>query len=179
MPSLTFGFLVCGYLPGLPIAFAIYFAISALQSQSCLASLISNENFWLAYLLVTPLIFGLLLDGIRHGIGIIYNTCPCLKTHLKFLEFFLWEKLTPEDLKKAAERHLLKEIYEQYSTHYHMFEFAYNLFLSNIISIIIIWFTPDHELNDYILILFILAMVGLSVGWVYKMETKILLNKWF
>jgi hypothetical protein len=156
LPSIQFNFLICSYLPGLPLALVVYFV--SIRSQ-LLATF--EVDYWVSYVVIAPLFFGLFLDAIRHGVASALSSV---------LPIF-WEPITPEKLKKFKTQYGESGsafLLDKLSILYYVFEFFFNLFLSLMAALFVcgIW-TKDIELKWFI-ISFTIALVSLLCAWVMK-----------
>jgi hypothetical protein len=190
-PSLAFGFIMCTYLPGIPITILLYhILIEGLFSG--FPELAFKNTFIVLYVAVSPLIFGLLFDAGRHSLehlnGYLSNRNGRISSQLKKGCVFWshWDHLPVEKLKIDYEEDFIRHIINIYAVQYHMYEFFYNLALSSPIALIffLIWKqAKDLKINqnDVHLSLFVIIIVILSVifGWVMNKQNKTLINEYF
>lgn len=172
MPQITFGFLICGYLPGVPLALAIYFCLVIPMLPLDIST---NTDYWTAYMLIAPLIFGLLLDGIRHGVALIFSDLPIFAK-------FLWKDMNVKKMKKGThgyEEAFFSRILETSSTYYHIFEFSINTALSSVFAWIVAGLFTGQWVKGFSAILISLTIISLLVAVAFKKDHDRLIKIWF
>lgn len=174
LPTINFGFLICSYLPGVPLAIVVYFYL-LLPKVDCVNNI--TEAYWTSYLVIVPLILGLLLDGFRHGSAWVASKSACL-------ERLIWEDLPPDKMKSGAhgyEIEYFKTILDSSSTYYHVYEFFYNFGISSGIAVLIVHIYGKNTGADRLAfwIFVILTMVALVSSWVFRSEQSKKIKKWF
>lgn len=95
IPQVQFGFLICSYFPGIPLALALY--VSSLNKDIGSAHLTP-------YLVISPFIIGLFIDALRHAAELLIR---CLQNDYKVRNEYLittdfWSKLPKRKLKKKV-----------------------------------------------------------------------------
>ena len=99
--------------------------------------------------ITSPLIFGLLLDGLRHGIARMF-----LKTE-KNIFWRHWKRFPKGCLLEYRDLYgkvFLSHIISIYTVQYHMYEFFHNLVLGNIMVLLYLawnYFTSNTSYPDY------------------------------
>ncbi|MFZ2170362.1 MAG: hypothetical protein WAW61_12075 [Methylococcaceae bacterium] len=173
MPNISIGFLVCAYLPGIPLSIAItlLFPCSILDVES---DKFKVEALAL-YLLFTPLLFGLLLDGVRHTVGLYLENKTNKDMPCKHLSILCWNRTEMFVLLKSDS--FKKVFYEEHMNYYHLYEFAINMSISCLsallVAILSYCFLHHFELPTLIIItisLLLLAIISGIAAYGYKGE---------
>ncbi|MGR3292722.1 MAG: hypothetical protein ACUZ9M_01740 [Candidatus Scalindua sp.] len=171
IPKIDFGFLICSYLPGVPIAVALY-----VTKLSSIINIDGGKTSTI-FLIVAPLICGLFLDAIRHTLGKI--SCKCM--HNKFG----WEPLPKESMKEnntdKYQEAFFSSILANTETNYHVYEFFGNSLLSCLFALLLFIFTGTTiaGMSTIYSILVILSILSLIGTWVFAHEQKENINKFF
>ncbi len=176
LPKLEFNILLWAFLPGVPFSLTLYLVI--IRYSEIIS--VNTEHIALissAYFLVTPLIIGLFIDGIRH-----------LLTPLHF--FPMWDHFSSDQAKidkgGNLENQYCDEFFSKicviYSLNFNMYEFFGNFFLSVFFSIVLLLFFISSPFNceiwHILLPVFILVLSSICMSTFAKMNIKNL-NKWF
>jgi hypothetical protein len=124
MPRISFNFLVCSYLPGLPLATIIYWL--ALRGHYDKGQ---NDYYFVLYFLIAPLFIGLFIDGFRHF----------LEETRKFERLF-WVYPSIDEIPRIVENRG-RESLEQYERTldklYPMYEHFWNTWISSAFTLFI------------------------------------------
>jgi len=176
MPTINFGFILCTYLPGVPITVILYITQIAqmLDKQPDAAF---KTSITVSYVIISPLIFGILIDALRHFLpyilrwlskpikGWLWN--PIKERLLKgkkqesintkqtkiCIFWSHWEHYLKTDLMACSGSYdsvFLKHIVNIYAVQYHMYEFFHNLVLSNMIVVLpYLYYMSNHSNNTY------------------------------
>ena len=64
MPTINFGFILCTYLPGIPITAILY--ITQISQMLDKQTDPFKTSITVSYVIISPLIFGILIDALRH-----------------------------------------------------------------------------------------------------------------
>lgn len=120
IPILEFRFLVCSYLPGVPLSLGIYFyLLYFLPSQLGLSISPGKQAFLIPYIVISPILIGLFIDGLRHGIEKI---AP------------IWEEVPLGNYTKKYDQVCLSYILARSEACFHMYEFFSNLAISFLLT---------------------------------------------
>jgi hypothetical protein len=172
IPKIDFGFLICSYLPGVPVAIALY--------ASVLNSIFNNGNgnnntISTTYLIIAPLMCGLFLDALRHMLSKIPITCMKNK--------FGWDDL-PRDC--MTEGTILKyqdaffaNILATINTYFHIYEFFGNFLLSCLIALILLFWFGNNIVPPIYYLLGIFSLFSLMGMWIFSSEQKKKISEWF
>lgn len=166
LPSIQFNFLICSYLPGLPLALAVYFVF--IRSPLLEAF---KVDYWVSYVVIAPLFFGLFLDAIRHGVAIVLSSV---------LPIF-WESIAPDKLKKFKTQYGESGsafLLDKLSILYYVFEFFFNLFLSLLAALFVFGVWKKDIGLKWLVIIFAIALVSLLSAWVMKKLQQILIGNY-
>ena len=146
LPYFDFRFLLCTYLPGVPLSGVIFFLFS-------LDELVNNLQ--LAYIIISPLIIGLLIDGFRHSIDSYEDPIE---------DILEWEEKNPNI------KFFINFFMARSAMIYHQYEFYKNFSISSIIAIFLIIIChiiirlecdQDKDLLTLILYIALLAFIAL------------------
>lgn len=143
--QLPFGYLICSYLPGIPLALAVFFFLPK-EIRTADAETI-GRYLVVAYILLSPLIIGLFVDGLRHLIelGIEKRLCrgktrqenpkrPCC---LLCCIYWPWRPEVERIAQKNADKpELLRTLLFYYNADYHLFEFFSNFAISTFVFLV-------------------------------------------
>ncbi len=119
IPGFEFRFFICTYLPGVPLSVALYYLI--IQDR------IRLDITW--YMIITPLIIGLFLDGVRHTVKYYFPEWRIFCQPI--------EKDDLNDLEKDYGQVFTSQLITDITTFYHVYEFFINFGLSCSISFIL------------------------------------------
>ncbi|MCK4603955.1 MAG: hypothetical protein KAU41_04560 [Deltaproteobacteria bacterium] len=156
LPSIQFNFLICSYLPGLPLALAVYFV--SIRSPLLVAF---EVDYWVSYVVIAPLFFGLFLDAIRHGVASALS---------RVLHIF-WEPITPVKLKKFKTQYGESGsafLLDKLSILYYVFEFFFNLFLSLVATLFVLCVWKKDLEVEWVVGIILIALLSLLCAWVMK-----------
>lgn len=190
IPGFGFGYVICAYLPGIPLTLALYAKCHSQIDNSVLA----------ASFVVAPLIFGLFMDAFRHGLGFLADwffkkvnsaykeNRGCLHS---FIDKVRWH-LPPTKIMlrrngcNQYKDNCLTFIANISGTFYHMYEFFGNFCLSCILSIFVLWsswpsFCGESDLkmkSSVINYLIILSVLSLLANFVFSFEQQFYNKYW-
>ena len=112
MPTFEFRYLICSYLPGFPLSLAIYF--SFLEPRL--------KDHWILYIVISPLVAGLFVDGIRHAIELIKP---------------FWKDVSLLEVPRKCDDLSLSYILSKSEVYFHMYEFFSNFAISLLLALIV------------------------------------------
>jgi hypothetical protein len=195
LPSINFGFLICTYLPGIPITVILYITqiVQMLEPEK---DQIYRNTIIIFYVIISPLIFGLLLDALRHSLPVIYgwlfnpkeqeNENPDQKKICIFWshrEHYRRKYL--DKLEDSYNVQFLKHIINIYAVQYHMYEFFHNLALSNFLVTLpylaVMYFTSDKGYPKYgrlFWIVFGISLLSIFFGIIMNKENQELIDEY-
>ena len=170
IPKIDFGFLICSYLPGVPIAVALYVC----QLRSVIND--GDSSNGTMFLVLAPIICGLFLDAIRHTLGKI----PFKWMH----KIFGWELLPIDHMKMKNSKYLeafFSSILSITATYYHLYEFFGNFLLSCLFAFPFFLLTDTAPAGKTTIYYFlaILSVLSLMGMWVFANEQKKNITHWF
>ena len=124
MPDIRFTFLVCSYLPGLPIATILYWLFLGGSYGN------GQNDYFVLYFLVAPLLIGLFIDGLRHAVE---------KTG-RFEDLF-WVDLPLDEIPRIIENRGRESLARYERTEeklYFMYEHFWNMWISCLFTLAVI-----------------------------------------
>jgi hypothetical protein len=181
---------MCTYLPGIPITLALYHTIIKKMVSAPMGAF--EISFIAIYVAISPLIYGLLFDAIRHSLehlnGFLsnkdVNMCKKLKKWCVFWSH--WDHLPVNKLKVDYAEDFIKHIISIYAVQYHMYEFFYNLSFSSLTALFgyLIWkkienFNINQDDFHLIIVVCIVAALSFFLGWIMNSQNKVLIDVYF
>lgn len=135
--QIRFEYLICSYLPGLPLSLAAY----VLVLEPSLGS-----GYWTSYIVIVPLIAGLFVDGVRHSLALLWFKITPGNWWLLF-----WRDLTKANINEVSKYNepVRSEIMSRYTIFYHVFEFFFNFCLSSLFAYVVILLHSKQICKDY------------------------------
>ena len=166
MPQIQFRFIVCSYLPGIPLAIAIYI-LWVKGHQLALTS--SEDYFYISYFLIVPLFCGLVIDAARHFVeDSVERLLPNFFLFWKRIEFEATQNLLNEN-----GIHLLNEYNARCERYYYLYEFFLNAFMSLLISFCIVFLRGKTPYRFWICsILLLFATICFAMSTVFSSKLK-------
>jgi hypothetical protein len=178
LPTIGFGFLICSYLPGIPLSLAIYLYCLVPRIESLTAG--GDESYFrFAYFIITPLIIGLLLDGIRHSIaywGI---------KKIEILEKYMAWKELPIVRMQLIQHHrfdqdYFRQILELSSTYFHVYEFFINLGMSSLGAAVLTYFGGESAADWFLfIVLAVVTPISFISALAFNYEQRSRIARWF
>jgi hypothetical protein len=166
MPQIQFRFIVCSYLPGIPLAVAIYILWVKVHSGALTSNI---DYFYISYFLIAPLFCGLVIDAARHFVeDFVERLLPNFFLFWKHIEFEAAKNLLNEN---GVD--LLNEYNARCERYYYLYEFFLNALMSLLISFCIVAVggkTPYRFWICSILILF--ATICFAMSTVFSSKLK-------
>jgi len=169
LPSFEFRFFCCSYLPGIPLSLVLY-------RLALLKCWISREpTYFLIYIVLSPLIIGLFIDGIRHGIELKWPRCG-------------WEEVPEEKVARRKRDYgdvFLSHILSRSVTLFHIRQFFSNFGISLLLALFVIFLIHlvyGIRIYTRFLVLAMIVTSGISflLSYVFKKQQKeLILNKYF
>jgi hypothetical protein len=97
VPRLEFGYLLCTYLPSLPLSLVLLLIANELPDHEVLKQYLKDHET--LYFIVLPLLIGLFIDGTRHTLA---GLCLGLQRRLMYGDKSLWRCLVSNFLKSMS-----------------------------------------------------------------------------
>lgn len=119
LPGFAFRFIACCYLPGLPLSISIFYLVKPDR-------IVVNFNW---YMIISPIIIGLFLDGIRHSFKLLNREA-----------FLFCKDIKPESIKgfeKEYGQAYTNDLLANATTYFHVYEFFFNFGLSCVITLLL------------------------------------------
>ncbi len=139
-PHLEIPYLLCSYLPGIPLSLTLYFWFYKLGKEPIALFFNTSNNYTypylilILYLFILPLTIGLLIDGLRHWIEEVSVKRKDPIANKIFWPYHLKEKMVP----KGIDENILKLNLSKYAILYQLYEFSFNLFISLSLSFLLL-----------------------------------------
>jgi hypothetical protein len=70
VPQISFTELAWAYIPGLPISLCFFYRYSGHFAESSTKPVGPTDGVWVIYTIVSPLVFGLVIDALRHLVAL-------------------------------------------------------------------------------------------------------------
>lgn len=150
MPSLRFEIIICTYLPGFPVALMLYI----LGFDKLLTGL--GDDYSTIFFIIMPLILGLFIDTIRHGVALILSKKShyiCIKRCYNSLFWTNPSRKQIEYFEKNFNSSVIQSyILDRLSILFHVFEFFHNLAISSftVFILLLIFSGQFNEYADYV-----------------------------
>ena len=135
IPGINFIYLVCTYLPGLPLALVIYYICEDKQIYFTTTKQVDMLSMTY-YIMILPLIIGLFIDGTRHTVSWYYQKGSkgeiCSKPKWPF-----WPIIIKDDyveIEKSSTQEATKAILSRFAIQHQIFEFFFNFGISMLIA---------------------------------------------
>lgn len=160
MPQIQFSYLICSYLPGIPLALVLW-NVPWLKNQFD-SVLKENNNVGIGFMIIIPLFAGLFVDGFRHFVE---------KITYKPGKFDLWPMVSKGDLiflKNTYGETGSMFIFNKISTHYSMYEFFANLGFACLFASILRLFVCDKTDCRITAFLILLMIISLLFAWLFR-----------
>ncbi len=136
IPRIPFNLIACSYLPGIPFSLGLYFFVLVP---------VFNKEYWVAYLIISPFIFSLFFDGIRHSAAIISSWFE-EKFHCRCKFSIFWKYLPAEAMiiyRGVYNETFFSQQLDISETYYHVYEFFFNFAISTVSSFLMLIFVYD------------------------------------
>jgi hypothetical protein len=195
VPRISFGFIICTYLPGIFLTLIFYNLVFTKLF------IIEDTLFWKTvisfYVAASPLIFGLFIDGLRHYLEQLCGSSPGRNRDMgdsdswainKCVMWRHWDHFKRDDLITSKDdygKSFLEHMIDIYTVQFHMYEFFYNLAFAIMIVVpylLISLFIVDDEHLKYIILLGIsvtIVPLAFKLGWVMNIQNKSLIEAYF
>ncbi len=148
IPTFEFRYLICSYLPGFPLSLAIYFSFLRLQL----------EDYSILYIIISPLVVGLFVDGIRHAIELIKP---------------FWKDVSLVKDTGKYDQVYLSYILSKSEVYFHMYEFFSNFAISLLLVLIIMVVKDIYLWWVVVVVLFFLSAFFAAV-FMEEQEQKVI-----
>jgi hypothetical protein len=181
---------MCTYLPGIIITLVVYLSlISELISGQ--EPPIFKTTVISLYVAVSPLIFGLFIDALRH---LFEGLTECLfnrqqsegdRTNSKWSFFWRhWDHLPKGKLEIYKDRYgrqFLGQIMDIYTIQYHMYEFFCDFAFASSIGWLYLLLSdwPYHRRPLILILLLGLILLSVFFGYFTKKQNEVLIEKYF
>jgi len=164
VPRIEFAYLVCSYLPGLPLSFLIYWYVpDILKDYVSVHILISKyTEFTFLYFITSPLIIGLFIDETRHFFEWLIEDAW----------FFLppLSKYNPILNRSQIDNELYKLLLSRLIIIYSLYEFFFNIAISIFIIFIVSYYNQWFSMM-------IITVIFTSLSFMLSQLTRIRQNK--
>lgn len=160
IPVFEFRFLICSYLPGVPLSLVIYFLVLGQKIPS---------KYWISYLIIFPIIIGLFIDGLRHWIE---GSCPECRV--------FWKEFDEKKMKKTVQKHelvFLSYILAESNTFFCMYEFFFNFAISCFLALFVMTVKWQEGYCLYLWITLFIILLSLILSHVFLKRQKELMKK--
>jgi len=187
-PRIHFGFIICTYLPGIPLAWAIYHNIITWLFKDVTDPHFTELKSTLVtiYVAVSPLIFGLIIDAFRHSLEHFLGWLADkregiwlkMKKHCVFWSH--WDHLPYDKLKVDYHEGFIGHIINIYAVQYHMYEFFDNFALSIFLGILVYFVGKETKIDFLYMAIFLgICIILFALGWLMSKQNNSLIYEYF
>lgn len=197
IPRLHFGFIICTYLPGIPLAWAFYHTlfIWVFKVSENVVFKTKEDTITTIYAAISPLIFGLAVDAVRHFLEHFFGGLSIREFRWRWTVFVKkiasgmknkcmywshWDHLPKDKLNVTYQEEFIRHIINIYAVQYHMYEFFVNYSLSILAGLVVylLWKNAIIEL-DYAIFFVCASAVFFLLGWIMSKQNKTLIDNYF
>ena len=158
IPVFEFRFLICSYLPGVPLSLVVYFLL--------LGQKVAYDKL---YFIISPIVIGLFIDGLRH---LIESCCPECRV--------FWKEFDEKKMKKTVQKYesvFLSYILTESNTFFCMYEFFFNFAISCFLALLVMTVKWQEGYCLYLWITLLIILLSLGLSLVFLKRQKELIKK--